>query len=79
MELIEAKTAKEFASTFYNDPILKMAVNAVVDKVHKMEIVNCRDCKYCSRLSSLPNDIFCTYLFTEVICPDDFCSRGERK
>lgn len=31
MKLVEVKATKEFASTFLADPILKMAVNAVLD------------------------------------------------
>lgn len=33
MKLIDPKQAKEFASTFFGDPILKMAANAVLDNV----------------------------------------------
>lgn len=31
MKLVEVKAAKEFASTFFGDPVLKMAVNACLD------------------------------------------------
>lgn len=33
MKLIDPKQAKEFASTFFGDPILQMAANAVLDNV----------------------------------------------
>lgn len=39
MKIIEANRAKEFASTFFNDPILKMAVNAVMDNVPEADAV----------------------------------------
>ena len=31
MKLVEVKAAKEFANTFFGDPVLKMAVNAFLD------------------------------------------------
>lgn len=37
MKLIDPKQAKEFASTFFGDPILKMAANAVLDNVPTIE------------------------------------------
>ena len=39
MKLIEAKIAKEFASSFFGDPILKWAVNKVLDNVVPMLLV----------------------------------------
>ena len=39
MKLIEANQAKECASTLFNDPILKMAVNAVVDNCPGVDAV----------------------------------------
>lgn len=37
MKLIDPKQAKEFASTFFGDPILQMAANAVLDNVPTIE------------------------------------------
>ena len=37
MKLVEVKATKEFASTFLADPILKMAVNAVLDNAPEFE------------------------------------------
>ena len=77
MKLIEVKAAKEFADTFYNDPILKMAANAVLDNAPGFELARCKDCKYlgitggeywCDRmLDSFPTD------------EDNFCAYGKRK
>ena len=39
MKMIEINTAKEFASTFFGDPILKMAVNAVIDNAPTVDAV----------------------------------------
>ena len=39
MKLIEANQAKECGSTLFNDPILKMAVNAVVDNCPAVDAV----------------------------------------
>ena len=73
MKLIEAKAAKEFANTFLGDPVLKMAVNAVLNNAPGFELVCCKDCKYlgitggeywCDRtLDSFPTDEdnFCAY------------------
>ena len=38
-KLIEVSAAKEFASTFLADPILKMAVNAVLDNAPTTDAV----------------------------------------
>lgn len=76
MELIEPKRAKEFASTLFNDPILKMAVNAVLDKTPKLEIVNCKDCKW--KYEYCQSNFYCD-LTGHQIYEDDFCSYGERE
>lgn len=39
MKMIEINTAKEFASTFFGDPILKMAVNAAIDNAPTVDAV----------------------------------------
>ena len=39
MKVIEVNTAKEFASTFFGDPILKMAVNAAIDNAPTVDAV----------------------------------------
>ena len=74
MKLVEVKAAKEFASTFFGDPVLKMAVNSALDNAPGFELVRCKDCK------KQGNDEECPLLsmmqYTEQ---DDFCSYGERK
>ena len=87
MKLLEVKTAKEFASTFFGDPILKWAVNKVLDNAPCFDVVQCKDCKH---YRNHPNGL--CYLHTEPydnkqgykgesVCvePGDFCSYGEMK
>ena len=38
-KLIEVQSAKEFADTFFGDPVLKMAVNAVLNNVPAVDAV----------------------------------------
>lgn len=75
MKLIEAKQAKEFASTFLADKILQAAVNAVLDNAPGFELVRCKDCKwwtdyYCRNT----NGASCM-----VVNGDWFCAAGERR
>ena len=88
MKLIEANQLKECGSTLFNDPILKMAVNAVVDNCPGFEIVRCKDCAFwtyegvgsstlkrfgsCARWYPFGNEQHSCH-------DDDFCSYGERK
>ena len=81
MKLIEAKVAKEFASSFFGDPILKWAVNKFLDNVPCFELVLCKECK--NWMYEYDDVGLCV---TDV--PDidgvqrlasDFCSYGERK
>ena len=83
MKLIEPNQAKECASTLFNDPILKMAVNAVVDNCPVTEIVQCKDCvSYDERC---PGFGYCYHwdyepgMSPNQVDADDFCSYGERK
>ena len=80
MKLIEAKTAKEFASTLLADPILKMAVYAVLDKAPEFDLVRCKDCKhYMLWEDSNENKTCAKAIGLMVSDPNDFCSYGERK
>ena len=71
MKLVEVKTAKEFASTFFGDPVLKMAVNSVLDNAPGFELVHCKDCWK-------SGEGLCSYQFKNVP-GKDFCGDGERK
>ena len=79
MKLIEVNRAKEFASTLFGDPVLKMAVNAVLDKAPEFELVRCKDCKRYKE-NTEARTRFCRrelgYMYAK---PDGFCSYGERK
>lgn len=83
MKLVEVKTAKEFASTFFVDPVLKMAVNAVLDNAPGFYLVRCKDCIHwyepeetCLKIYSDGNVSPHAWQFRK---PNDFCSYGERK
>lgn len=48
MKLVEVKAAKEFASTLFGDPVLKMAVNAALDNAPGVDAipVNAKELKH---------------------------------
>ena len=80
MKLIEAKQAKEFASTFLADKILQAAVNAVLDNAPGVELVRCKDCVNYYGFEHCRNGICDEDLVRKrAVYPDDFCSRGERR
>ena len=82
MKLVDPNQAKEFAATLFGDPILKMAVNAVMNNVPKLdasEVVFCEMCRHSSKTGRAG------YLFCNNPCgmgrgviSTDFCSDGER-
>ena len=39
MKLVEVQTAKDFANTFFGDPVLKMAINAVLDNAPAVDAI----------------------------------------
>ena len=43
MKLVEVQATKEFASTFLGDPILKMAVNAVLNNAPETDAVTVKE------------------------------------
>ena len=44
------------------------------------ELVRCKDCKHCIRLSHIdPDEVRCGKLQSDYIKPNDFCSYGERR
>ena len=85
MKLIEVKIAKEFASTFFSDPILKWAVNKVLDNAPCFELVRCKDCKHWEEAFGTDGKLgYCAMSVNQhggfaIWYPDDFCSYGERK
>ena len=83
MKLIEVKQAKECASTLFKDPILTMAVNAVMDNCPGFELVRCKDCVYAKKDGIHQISLLCTRFMTGKFAhrmrPYDFCSYGERR
>ena len=76
----KAKTAKEFASTLLADPILKMAVYAVLDKAPEFDLVRCKDCiHYMLWEDSEENKTCAKAIGLMISAPEDFCSFGERR
>ena len=83
MKLVDPNQAKEFAATIFGDPILKMAVNAVMDNVPKVEaseVVFCEICRH-SRETERAGYLFCNNPcgMGRGVIATDFCSDGERK
>ena len=89
MRLIEVKTAKEFAAAVLADPIMIMAVNAVLDKAPEFKLVLCKECKHSrtpgntsirydlpGTLTCMNPDSPCHYRHT---LGDGYCPFGERK
>lgn len=75
MKLLEVKTANEFASTFFADPVLKMAVNAALDNAPGLDLVRCKDCRFYSK-----DTVSCSFVTADTNWyEEDFCSYGERK
>ena len=72
MKLVEVKTAKEFASTFFGDPILKMAVNAALDNAPEFELVRCEKCKHYDKGGE-----YCNF-WRGVRHHEHFCGEGEK-
>ena len=81
MKLIEVKQAKEFASTLLADPILKMAVYAVLDKAPEFDLVRCKDCKHAGINENHPKKPLLCYLtrMCGTVDPEWYCWQGERK
>ena len=73
LKLIEAKKAKEFASTFFGDPVLKMAINAAVDNAPGFDLVRCKICKWYDEECS-----YCQF-WHGVRHEEHFCGEGEKK
>ena len=78
-QLIDVAEARGYVETFMADPILKMAANAVlnnVPRVDAVEVIRCKDCKW--RQQDDVNRNFCG--LGDFYCGEnDFCSRAERK
>ena len=92
-QLIDVDVAKGYVQTFFADPILRMAANAVLDntpKVDAVEVVRCKDCKHwheetgwCKHHSHFIDSEggFCHPWESndwKMLNADDFCSCGER-
>lgn len=61
-----------------HDHFLKMIYDAPA--VDAVEVVRCKDCKHCIRLSHIdPDEVRCGKLQSDYIKPNDFCSYGERR
>ena len=79
MKLIEAKQAKEYANTYLPDPILRMAVNAVLDNCPGIDIdkmlTRCGKCKYREKVPYPEGKIWCPRI-GRYMKLDGFCSEG---
>ncbi len=75
MKLVEVKTAKEFASTFFGDPVLKMAVNAALDNAPGFDLVRCKDCGAYNKNGCADGFGWCGFV-DKGMMDNDFCSHG---
>lgn len=44
-----------------------------------VEVVRCKDCKFCCKFFCRGNRYYCCGEFWVAVTEEDFCSRGERK
>ena len=61
-KLIDVQSAREVADAIFGDPILKMAVNAVLNNTEGFDLVKCEECKktWCYLRQELGNNGFCS-------------------
>lgn len=90
-KLIDVTSARETADVILGDPILKMAVNAVLNNTQGFDLVRCKNCKnrgtdLCPMYSEeiIEWDDGDGYHDTDFIIHDrtkdeGFCDRGERE
>lgn len=79
--LIDADEAKRCAKEYFDDPVMLLSMELILDispTVDAVEVVRCRDCKHCD-----PENHHCDH-HMGTAAPlrrkhDDFCSYGERK
>ena len=80
MKLIEVKTMKEFAHSYFADPVLRMAVNAVADNCPAADaavITRCHACQF-SDPCKVRNQVWCPKM-GRYMKADAFCSEGRPK
>ena len=81
MKLVEVETAKEFAHTFLGDPILKLAVKAVLENAPTADAVVVTRCEHCQRYDPgyvRPNCGWCNE-FDASVRADGFCYKAKPK
>ena len=73
MKMIKVSDLKGFASTFFADPVLQLAVNAAAAHAPSVEIVLCGECVACGQpdcpMNGSPGEVSVS----------DFCSYGVRR
>ena len=69
-KVIELSRAREVADTLLPDPILKLAVNAVLNNCPTMELIRCGECIH--RIKG-------TWAKCTGRRPDDFCSDAKSR
>ena len=86
-KLIGADAVKETANVLFGDPIIKMAVDAVVDATPEVDFVHCGDCRQWKDSWVAPDGKsrhgYCHLEDADGVIvgrwSDDFCSNGERR
>ena len=79
MKVVDVKAVNEVAYTMLGDPILKMAVNAVVNSTPTIDLVQCKDCRMYEE-NREARTTFCRRELNHLYAkPDGFCSYGVRR
>lgn len=65
-----------FDFPFLDYMIHSASCSAYEPKTDAVEVVRCKDCRYCMRDM---HGLWCFNDYEHNLQPDDFCSRGERK
>lgn len=79
MKVVDIKTVNEVAYTMLGDPMLKMAVDAVMRSIPTIDLVQCKDCRMYEE-NREARTTFCRRELNYVYAkPDGFCSYGVRR
>lgn len=76
MKLIDADRAKYFSDIYFGDPILNMAVKAVLDSTPALELVHCSECVKGDTRGCRAGEVWCHKLCV-YMKESGFCSFGK--
>ena len=83
MKYVEVEAAKEYANAVMADPILKAAVNSILDNAPGADIapvVRCKDCaKYNAEFGRCTDPRNGKGCYGAIVPENHYCGYGERK